>query len=97
MDKDYLQLALHTFNGGNWWGWKTHDDNGNKIPNEHRMCYECIKIIKDGAIMPTEAEVDAKIQEIKDAEAQKIADKESANAKLRALGLTDDEIEAFKS
>jgi hypothetical protein len=37
--KDYLQYALQTFNGGNWYGWKTHDDNGNKIPNEHRMCY----------------------------------------------------------
>jgi hypothetical protein len=36
-------------------------------------------------------------QEITAAAAQKIADKESANAKLRALGLTDDEIEAFKS
>ena len=36
-------------------------------------------------------------QEIKDAEAKKIADKEAANAKLRALGLTDDEIEAFRS
>jgi hypothetical protein len=36
-------------------------------------------------------------QEIADAAAKKIADKESANAKLRALGLTDDEIEAFKS
>ena len=36
-------------------------------------------------------------QEIADAAAQKIADKESANAKLKALGLTDDEIEAFRS
>ena len=36
-------------------------------------------------------------QEIADAAAKKIADKESANAKLRALGLTDDEIEAFRS
>ena len=36
-------------------------------------------------------------QEIADAAAKKIADKESANAKLKALGLTDDEIEAFKS
>jgi len=36
-------------------------------------------------------------QEIAAAAAQKIADKESANAKLRALGLTDDEIEAFRS
>ena len=97
MEKNYLQMALHTFNSGNWYGWKTHDDNGNKIPNEHRMCYECIKIIKDGATMPSKAEVDAKIQEIKDAEAKKIADKESANAKLKALGLTDVEIEAFRS
>ena len=22
MDKDYLQEALSTFNGGNWYGWK---------------------------------------------------------------------------
>jgi len=95
--RDYLQEALATFNGGNWYGWKKEDSNGNKIPNEHRMCYECIEIIKDGATMPTKAEVEAKIQEIKDAAAQKIADKESANAKLRALGLTDDEIEAFRS
>jgi len=97
MDRDYFQEALHTFNGGNWYGWKKFDAQGNKIPNEHRMCYECIKIIKEGAVMPTKAEVEAKIQEIKDAEAKKIADKEAANAKLRALGLTDDEIEAFKS
>ena len=36
-------------------------------------------------------------QELKDAAAKKIADKASANAKLKALGLTDDEIEAFRS
>ena len=41
--KDYLQDALHTFNGGNWYGWKTHDDNGNKIPNDQRMTYANIK------------------------------------------------------
>ncbi len=35
-------------------------------------------------------------QEIADAAAKKIADKASANAKLKALGLTDDEIEAIK-
>ena len=35
MDRDYLQDALHSFNldTPNWYGWKTHDDNGNKIPN----------------------------------------------------------------
>jgi len=36
-------------------------------------------------------------QELKDAAAKKIADKASADAKLKALGLTDDEIEAFRS
>ena len=36
-------------------------------------------------------------QEIADAAAKKITDKASADAKLKALGLTDDEIEAFRS
>jgi len=44
-----------------------------------------------------QAQIPAVEQEIVDAAAKKIADKEAANAKLRALGLTDDEIEAFKS
>jgi hypothetical protein len=93
--KDYLQNALHTFNGGNWYGWKKFDAQGNKIPNNQRMCYECIKIIKDGATMPTKAEVEAKIQEIKDAEANAIAKKQSAKAKLAALGLDEEEIKAI--
>ncbi len=95
MARDYFQDALHTFNGANWYGWKTHDDNGNKIPNSERMQYKYIKIIKDGATMPTEAEVNAKIQELKDAETQKANDKISAKNKLKALGLTDAEIEAL--
>jgi hypothetical protein len=92
MDRDYLQLALHTFNGGNWYGWKKEDSDGNKIPNDQRMCYECIEIIKDGATMPTKAEVDAKIQELKDAEANAETKKASAKSKLLALGLTEEEI-----
>ena len=95
MEKDYFQIALHTFNGGNWYGWKTHDDNGNKIPNEHRMCYECIKIIKDGATMPSKAEVDAKIQELKDADADKETKKASGKQKLLDLGLTEAEVKAL--
>ena len=95
MNRDYFQEALHTFNGGNWYGWKKEDDNGNKIPNSERMQYQHIKIIKDGAVMPTEAEVNAKIQELKDAETQKANDKISAHNKLKALGLTDAEIEAL--
>ena len=95
MNKDYLQLALHTFNGGNWYGWKTHDDNGDKIPNSDRMQYKYIKIIKDGATMPTEAEVNAKIQELKDAEQAVINKKASGKQKLKDLGLDDDEIQAL--
>ena len=95
MDRDYFQEALHTFNDGNWYGWKTHDDNGNKIPTDRRMTYTNIKIIKDGAIMPSEAEVNAKIQELKDAETQKETDKASGKQKLKDLGLTDAEIKAL--
>ena len=95
MDRDYLQEALQTFNGGDWYGWKTHNDNGDKIPNNQRMTYENIKVIKDGATIPSKAEVDAKIQELKDAETQKANDKISAQNKLKALGLTDAEIKAL--
>jgi len=99
MNKDYLQAALTKFNdtnGVNWYGWKTHDDNGNKIPNEDRMQYQHIKIIKDGATMPSEAEVNAKIQELKDAETETINLRTSGKAKLKAgQALTDDEITAL--
>ena len=96
MDRDYLQEALMTFNGGDWYGWKTHDDNGNKIPNDQRMQYKYIKIIKDGATMPSEAEVNAKIQEIKDAETATANARTSGKAKLKAgEALTDAEIAAL--
>jgi hypothetical protein len=95
MNRDYLQEALATFNGGMWYGWKTHDDNGNKIPNSERMQYQYIKIIKDGATMPTEAEVNAKIQELKDAEQTAINKKASARQKLKDLGLDDEELKSM--
>ena len=95
MYKDYFQDALMTFNGGNWYGWKTHDDSGNKIPNEDRMQYKYIKIIKDGATMPSEDDVNVKIQQIKDAEQAAIDKKASGKQKLKDLGLDDDEIQAL--
>ena len=96
MNRDYFQDALHTFNGGNWYGWKTHDDNGNKIPNKDRMQYKYIKIIKDGATMPTEAEVNAKIQELKDAETANQNARTTGKAKLKSgEALTDAEIKAL--
>ena len=95
MKKDYLQNALMTFNGSNWYGWKTHDDNGNKIPNSERMQYQHIKIIKDGATMPSEADVNAKIQEFKDAETAFETKTASGKQKLKDLGLDDEEIQAL--
>ena len=96
--RDYLQEALQTFNdtnGVNWYGWKKEDDNGNKIPNSERMQYQHIKIIKDGATMPTEAEVNAKIQELKDAETNAETKKASGKQKLLDLGLTEEEVKAL--
>ena len=98
MNRDYFQEALHKFNTDkpNWYGWKKEDDNGNKIPNDQRMQYQHIKIIKDGATMPTEAEVNAKIQEIKDADTAKANNKTSGKAKLKTgEALTDAEVEAL--
>ena len=95
MKKNYLQNALMTFNGGNWYGWKTHDDDGNKIPNKDRMQYQHIKIIKDGATMPSEADVNAKIQQLKDAEIAFETKTASGKQKLKDLGLDDNEIQAL--
>jgi hypothetical protein len=96
MVKKYFQDALQTFNGSNWYGWKTHDDSGNKIPNKDRMQYKYIKVIKEGATIPSEADVNAKIQELKDAETAEANAKTSGKAKLKAgEALTDAEIAAL--
>ena len=54
----------------------------------------------EGTTPIPKADIEAMIptveQEIADAATKKINDKASANAKLKALGLTDDEIEALK-
>ena len=94
---DYLQLALAHFNTDKpqWYGWKTHDDNGNKIPNSQRMQYQYLKLNDETATMPTEAEVNAKIQELKDAEQTAIDKKASGKQKLKDLGLDDAEINAL--
>ena len=98
MDRDYLQEALTKFNstnGVNWYGWKKVDSNGDKIPNDQRMTYANIKVIKDGATMPTEADVNAKIQELKDAEQTAITKKTSGKQKLLDLGLSEEEVKAL--
>ena len=97
MDKDYLQLALMSFNTDtpDWYGWKKEDDDGNKIPNSDRMQYKYVKIIKEGATMPSEADVNAKIQDLKDADTATENKKASGKQKLKDLGLDDDEIKAL--
>jgi hypothetical protein len=98
MARDYFQEALHKFNTDtpNWYGWKKEDDNGNKIPNSERMQYKYIKIIKEGATMPTEAEVNAKIQELKDIETAHTNARTTGKAKLKTgETLTDAEVEAL--
>ena len=90
MDRDYFQDALQTFNGGDWYGWKK-DWTGKK-----RMSYENVIIIKEGATMPSEADVNTKIAELKQQEIDSQNNKASAKKKLQDLGLTVDEIkEAF--
>tara|TARA_R110001583_G_scaffold168905_1_gene321818 strand:- start:84 stop:380 length:297 start_codon:yes stop_codon:yes gene_type:complete len=95
MDRDYFQDALQTFNGGNWYGWKKVNSDGNKIPNDQRMTYANIEVIKEGSTIPSEADVNAKIQELKDIETAAIDKKSSGKQKLKDLGLTDDEIQAL--
>jgi hypothetical protein len=92
MDKDYLQLALATFNIGKpqWYGWKK-DYTGDK-----RMTYENIILNDDTATLPSEADVNAKIQELKDADTAKVNNKSSGKAKLKTgEALNDAEIDAL--
>jgi len=98
---DWLQRALHSFNLNtpNWYGWRTHDDNGNKIPNNQRMCWEHTIVIKEGAVKPTKQELENRIEQLKTEHEQKIeqdiANKQSALNKLKALGLNDAEINSI--
>ena len=95
MDKDWLSIALAQMHSGQWFGWRKEDDNGNKIPNDQRMTYENIIVHDSSITKPTEAEVNAKIQELKDAEQAAINKKASGKQKLKDLGLDDAEIKAL--
>ena len=94
-EQQWLDFALAKMHSGQWFGWKTHDDSGNKIPNDQRMAYENIIVHDSSITKPTEAEVNAKIQELKDAEQAAIDKKASGKQKLKDLGLDDDEIKAL--
>ncbi len=94
---DYLQKALAHFNTDKpqWYGWKKEDSDGNKIPNDQRMTYANIILNDITATMPTEADVNAKIQELKDAETDRETKKASGKQKLLDLGLSEEEVKAL--
>ena len=84
--EDYL-AQLHT---GQWFGWS---DAKNKV-------YANLIIHDDSKSKPSESDCTTGLAQLQSdydtAATKKINDKASANAKLKALGLTDDEIEALK-
>ena len=88
-DREYLNRALAEMHTGQWFGWKK-DWTG-----EHRMSYENIIVHDSSITKPTEEEVNAKIQELKDAETAADDKKASGKQKLKDLGLDDDEIKAL--
>ena len=94
-NQDWLNLALAKMYSGQWFGWKKVDSDGNKIPNDQRMTYANIEVIKDGATIPSEADVNAKIQKLKDAETDAITKKASGKQKLLDLGLSEEEVKAL--
>ena len=88
-EQEWLDLALSKMHSGQWFGFRK-DWTG-----EHRMSYENIIVHDSSITKPTEAEVNAKIQELKDAETQKETDASTGKQKLKDLGLTDAEIKAL--
>ena len=88
-EQQYLQSALAQMHTGQWFGFKK-DWTGS-----HRESYENIIVHNSSITKPTEAEVNAKIQELKDAETETENKKTSGKQKLKNLGLDDDEIKAL--
>jgi len=83
-DKEYLHYALAQMHTGQWFGFSSNEQNYSTL------------IVHDSSITkPTEAEINAKIQELKDAEQNAINKKASGKQKLKDLGLDDDEIQAL--
>jgi hypothetical protein len=66
MKIDFVQIALKALrpNTPDWYGWATHDLQGNKIPNDQRMCWEHAIVIQEGITKPTKDEFDAKLAEV---------------------------------
>jgi len=88
-DQEWLSFALASMHSGQWYGWKK-DYTG-----DERMAYENIIVHDSSITKPTEAEVNAKIQELKDAEQDAETKRASGKQKLLDLGLTEEEVKAL--
>ena len=89
-DKEWLDLALSKMHSGQWFGFKK-DYTGNE-----RMAYENIIVHDSSITKPTEAEVNAKIAELKQADADRVTDRQSAiNKIVSTASLTDAEKKAL--
>ena len=82
-EQQYLNTALAQMHSGQWFGFRK-DFTGTE-----RMSYENIIVHDSSITIPSEADVNAKIQEIKDAEADVITKKASGKQKLLDLGLSE--------
>ena len=83
-DQEWLRTALAQMHTGQWFGFSSDEQNYSTL------------IVHDSSITkPTKAEVNAKIQELKDAEQAAIDKKASGKQKLKELGLDDAEINAL--
>jgi|TARA_R100001530_G_scaffold72599_1_gene51258 hypothetical protein len=84
---NHIEDYLVTVRTGQWFGWS---DSKNKV-------YENL-IVHDGGSKPTEQECTDGLAALQtaydDAKTKQASDKTSGNNKLKALGLTDDEIKA---
>jgi hypothetical protein len=89
MRAKHIEEYLVRLHSGQWFGWS---DSKNKV-------YANLIIHDDSKTKPTEQEcIDGLAQlqtDFDNAKTKQETDKASANAKLQALGLTDDEIKAI--
>ena len=83
-DRDWLNRALASMHKGQWFGFSSKEQNYSTL------------IVHDSSITkPTEAEINAKIQELKNADEQSETDASTGKQKLKDLGLNDAEIKAL--
>ena len=66
MERNFVQEALRALRPDtpDWYGWAKVDADGNKIPNDQRMCWQHAIVTQDGVTKPTEAEFNAKVAEL---------------------------------